>query len=301
MLDFLPGAVRGTIASLLLALNTILLCSFLFCVALFKALPLRLTQRFSHWLMNHTHEAWISNNKAWMQLVCRTRWHVQGLEGLDYQHSYLVTSNHQSWVDILVLQYVLNRRIRPLKFFLKQELIWVPVIGLAWWALGFPFMKRYSKAYLEKHPEKKGKDLETTRKTCAKFRSNPVGIFNFVEGTRFTEAKHAQQRSPFKYLLKPKAGGIAFVLDAMGEQLQSIVDVSIHYPAGRPGFWDLLSGKLKDVVVRFEEVSIPQQFIGRNYEQDAVYRQAFQDWINQRWQAKDALLEQLHREYPGKR
>jgi len=142
MLDFLPAAVRGVIASLLLALNTILLCSFLFIVALFKALPF--AKRFSEWLMNQTHEAWISNNKAWMNLVRRTRWHLKGLEGLDYQHSYLVTSNHQSWVDIMVLQYVLNRRIRPLKFFLKQELIWVPVIGLAWWALGYPFMKRYT-------------------------------------------------------------------------------------------------------------------------------------------------------------
>jgi 1-acyl-sn-glycerol-3-phosphate acyltransferase len=201
----------------------------------------------------------------------------------------------------MVLQYVLNRRIRPLKFFLKQELIWVPVIGLAWWALGFPFMKRYTKAYLEKHPEKKGKDLETTRKTCAKFRDNPVGIFNFAEGTRFTPGKHAQQKSPFRYLLKPKAGGIAFVLDAMGEQLKSLVNVTIHYPGGRPGYWDLLCGKVQDVVVQFEEVQIPAEFVGRNYEQDAEYRLAFQGWINQLWETKDALLEQLHTEFPSKR
>jgi 1-acyl-sn-glycerol-3-phosphate acyltransferase len=212
-----------------------------------------------------------------------------------------VTSNHQSWVDIMVLQYVLNRRIRPLKFFLKQELIWVPVIGLAWWALGFPFMKRYSKAYLEKHPEKKGKDLETTRKTCAKFRDNPVGIFNFAEGTRFTPGKHAQQKSPFRYLLKPKAGGIAFVLDAMGEQLQSLVNVTIHYPGGRPGYWDLLCGNVKDVVVHFEEVQIPAEFIGKNYEQDGEYRLAFQGWINRLWEEKDALLEELHKDFPARR
>ena len=118
MLAFLPAAVRGVIASLLLALNTILLCSFLFCVAIIKVLPFALTQRFSLWLMSHTHEAWISNNKAWMNLVCRTRWLLSGLQGLDYKHSYLITSNHQSWVDIMVLQYVLNRRIQPLKFFL---------------------------------------------------------------------------------------------------------------------------------------------------------------------------------------
>jgi 1-acyl-sn-glycerol-3-phosphate acyltransferase len=249
--------------------------------------------------MSHIHEAWISNNNAWMNLLGHTRWHLSGLETLDYQHSYLVTSNHQSWVDIMVLQYVLNRRIRPLKFFLKQELIWVPVIGLAWWALGFPFMKRYSKAYLAKHPEKKGKDLATTRRTCAKFRNNPVGIFNFVEGTRFTEAKHAQQSSPFRYLLKPKAGGIAFVLDAMGEQLESIVNVTIHYPGGRPGYWNLLCGNVREVVAHFEEVQIPPQFIGKSYDQDDAYRLEFQQWINALWEEKDALLTQMHAQYPG--
>ncbi len=151
MLDFLPAPLRGVIASLLLALNTIVCCTPLFVVAIFKLLlPFPAAQRFTDWLMGHIHETWISNNKAWMDLLGHTRWQLSGLEGLDYQHSYLITSNHQSWVDIMVLQYVLNRRIRPLKFFLKQQLIWVPVIGLAWWALGFPFMKRYSKAYLEK-------------------------------------------------------------------------------------------------------------------------------------------------------
>ena len=299
MLNFLPAPLRGVIASLLLALNTILCCTPLFIVAIFKlCLPFPAAQRVTDELMRRIHEAWVGNNNRWMDLLRKTRWHIKGLEGLDYEHSYLVTSNHQSWVDIMVLQYVLNKRIRPLKFFLKQELIWVPVIGLAWWALGFPFMKRYSKAYLAKHPEKKGKDLATTRKTCAKFKNQSVGIFNFVEGTRFTEAKHAQQNSPFRYLLKPKAGGLAFVLDAMGEQLQSIVNVTIHYPGGRPGYWDLLCGNVKDVVVVFEELQIPEEFLGKNYDQDPEYRLAFQSWINQLWEDKDRLLEQLHRDYP---
>ena len=137
MLDFLPAPIRGVIASLLLAINTIVCCTPLFVVAIFKlCLPFAAAQRCTDWLMRHIHEAWVSNNTLWMDLLRKTRWHIEGLEGLDYQHSYLITSNHQSWVDIMVLQYVLNKRIRPLKFFLKQELIWVPVIGLAWWALG---------------------------------------------------------------------------------------------------------------------------------------------------------------------
>jgi 1-acyl-sn-glycerol-3-phosphate acyltransferase len=295
MLSFLPSFLRGSFAALLLALNTLLCCFPLFAITLIRLLlPFPALRRAINPAVNFIHEWWISCNKAWMALVRCTRWDVEGLAGLDYQHSYLVTSNHQSWVDILVLQHLLNRRIRPLKFFLKQELIWVPLIGACWWALDFPFMKRYSKAYLARHPEKKGEDLQTTRRTCAKFRDTPVGVFNFLEGTRFTRAKHDQQASPFRYLLKPKAGGIAFVLDAMGEQLESIVDVTLHYPQGVPDFWMLLSGQLGEVVVRIRELRIPAAFIGRSYDQDEAYRVQFQRWVNALWEEKDGELRRLH-------
>ncbi|MNF42436.1 putative acyltransferase YihG [compost metagenome] len=298
MLHFLPAALRGLIGASLLALNTLFWCWPLFFLALLKLLlPIPALQRWLRDLMHAIAEAWISFNKLWMDLLSQTRWHIQGIERFDKQHSYLVTSNHQSWVDILVLQYQLNRRMPLLKFFLKQELIWVPVIGLCWWALEFPFMKRFSKEYLARHPEKRGEDLATTRKACERYKSNPVAVFNFLEGTRFTPAKHAAQGSPLRHLLKPKAGGIAFVLDAMGEQLHSLVNVTIHYPQGNPGFWQLLSGEIDEVVVSFNELPIPPQFIGRNYDQDEAYRLSFQQWVNQLWQDKDAELARLHQQY----
>lgn len=301
MLSFLPAPLRGVISALLLALNTLICCWPLFSVALLKLLlPFPAAQRVLRAVMHGIAEFWISVNKFWMNLVRDTRWDIEGMQGLDTRHSYLVTSNHQSWVDILVLQYLLNRRMPLLKFFLKQELIWVPVIGLCWWALEFPFMKRYSKEYLAKHPEKRGQDLATTRKACERYKSNPVSVFNFLEGTRLTPQKHAQQNSPFQYLLKPKAGGIAFVLDAMGEQLDAIVNVTIHYPGGNPGFWDLLSGNVGEVVVRFAKLDVPADFVGRNYDQDEEYRLQFQQWVNQLWQAKDAQLAELHRQFPGR-
>ncbi|MDD0841939.1 acyltransferase [Pseudomonas sp. Gutcm_11s] len=301
MLQFLPAPLRGVISALLLALNTLICCWPLFAVALLKLLlPIPPIQRGLRFVMHAIAEFWISFNKFWMNQVRDTRWDVEGIQGMDLRHSYLITSNHQSWVDILVLQYLLNRRVPFLKFFLKQELIWVPVIGLCWWALEFPFMKRYSKEYLAKHPEKRGQDLATTRRACARYKNNPVSVFNFLEGTRLTPQKHAQQNSPFKYLLKPKAGGIAFVLDAMGEQLDAIVNVTIHYPSGNPGFWDLLCGRLDQVVVRFDKLAIPTEFIGRNYDQDEEYRLRFQQWVNQLWEAKDAQLAALHQQYPGR-
>jgi len=296
MLSFLPALLRGIIASLIMAFNTLFLCWPLFILALFKlALPFPPIQRALRYGMHWIAETWIAVNSFWMRLVQHIEWDVQGLEGLDKQHSWLVTSNHQSWVDILALQYQFNHRLPFLKFFLKKELIWVPVIGLCWWALEFPFMKRYSKEYLAKYPEKQGQDLVTTRKACERYKTNPVSVFNFLEGTRFTPSKHAQQQSPYQHLLKPKAGGIAFVLDAMGEQLHGLVNVTLHYPQGRPTLWCLLSGRIKKIIMRVEIMPIPQQFIGHDYSSDETYRLAFQTWVNELWQAKDEQLGELVR------
>lgn len=298
MLSFLPASIRGAISLLLLILNTLFWFSLLFPCALIKLLPIPALQAFLTRVMIRIAETWMLGNSAWMRLAGRTQWDVQGHERLDHDGWYLVTSNHQSWVDILVLQHNLNRRMPMLKFFLKQELIWVPVIGICWWALDFPFMKRYSKAYLAKHPEKAGQDLLATQRACEKFKTTPVAVFNFLEGTRLTTEKHAEQQSPYRYLLRPKSGGVAFVLDAMGEQLRSLVDITIHYPDGSPTFWDLLSGRIRKVVMRVQTRPIPAEFLGKDYQHDAAFRAEFQAWINQLWAEKDALLEQLHRDYP---
>jgi 1-acyl-sn-glycerol-3-phosphate acyltransferase len=207
---------------------------------------------------------------------------------------YLVNSNHQSWVDIFVLQHLLNRKIPFLKFLIKQELIYVPVIGLAWWALEFPFMRRHSVGYLAKHPEMRGKDLETMRKACAKFSRIPTSIMNFPEGTRFTKAKHDKQGSPYQFLLKPKAGGLALSLSTMGKKFQSLLDVTIIYPDGVPGFWDFLCGRVKRIMVRMQQLPIPHQFIDSDYENDPDCRDAFQQWLSELWKEKDGQIRQLY-------
>jgi 1-acyl-sn-glycerol-3-phosphate acyltransferase len=205
----------------------------------------------------------------------------------------MVNSNHQSWVDILVLQHLLNRRIPLLKFFLKQQLIWVPVMGLAWWALEFPFMRRHTEDYLKKHPEMRGKDQETTRKACAKYALIPTSVMNFLEGTRFTRAKHAKQLSPYHHLLKPKAGGMALALNAMGDKFQAILDVTIVYPDGAPTFTDFLLGKVHRIVVRVRGLPIPKHLMAGDYAQDPAFREAFAQWVQQLWREKDAQISAL--------
>jgi 1-acyl-sn-glycerol-3-phosphate acyltransferase len=178
-------------------------------------------------------------------------------------------------------------------------LIWVPVIGIAWWALDFPFMKRYSAAEIAKNPSLKGKDLETTRKACEKFKYTPVTVFNFLEGTRFTPAKHQLQQSPYQHLLKPKAGGAAFVLGAMGEQLHTMLNLTIYYPCDDRSFWHFLSGRVKKVVVRIEKQTIAPRFLSRDYLSDEQFRGEFQQWVSELWADKDRLLKGLHKDFNG--
>ena len=204
----------------------------------------------------------------------------------------MVVANHQSWLDILVLQKIFHGKIPFLKFFLKKELIWVPFLGLTWWALDFPFMKRYTKSFLKKHPHLKGKDVEITQKACAKFKNMPVSVMNFLEGTRFTPEKSSRQQSPFAHLLKPKAGGIAFVLAAMGEQMHQMLNVTIAYPGGIRNIWQFLCGNVKEIRVRVESLPIDPELIG-DYFTDKKFRVTFQNHLNVMWAEKDALLATL--------
>ena len=294
MLGFLPPFVRGAIALVLLTVNTLFWCALLFVLALvklvlpFKAVRLRLDP-----MLNAVAMAWVSCNTAWMKLTQRTTWDVQGVDELPFRGWYLVNCNHQSWVDIFVLQRAMNGHIPMLKFFLKQQLIYVPVIGLAWWALDFPFMKRHSRAELRKNPKLRDEDRETTRRACAKFALVPTSVMNFAEGTRFTPEKHAAQASPYTHLLKPKAGALALALNAMGEQFHSLIDATIVYPDGIPSFWDFLCGTTPRVVLRVRQLPIPPAFCTGDYEGDTVFRGTVHRWLADIWEFKDAEIEKI--------
>lgn len=294
MLNFLPSKIIGVIAGILLAVNVMFWTSILFIFSIPKILIpwpplLRIINKILHWIG----ENWIAGNIGWMRLTQKTQWDVQGLEGLHYNGWYLVVCNHQSWVDILVMQYLLNRRIPLIKFFVKRELIRVPFMGFAWWALDYPFLYRHSSAYLKEHPEQKGKDFEATRKACEKFGIVPTSVMNFLEGTRFTPEKHDKQKSEYKYLLRPKSGGLALALNVLGEKFHSILDITIVYPDGIPGFGDFLCGKVKRITVRMKTIEIPKQLLHGDYEGDPAFRESMHQWVQKLWQDKDNQIQIL--------
>ena len=286
------SVVKGVVASLQLVVVTVPLF-FLVLIpgALIKlALPFTPVRKVMDSLLNGVAELWIGNNNAWIRMANRKPWHLPDVSHLKYEGWYLVSSNHQSWVDILVLQYQLNRRIPLLKFFLKYELIYVPIMGLAWWALDFPFMRRKGGASV-------AQDLAVARKACEKFRVIPTSVISFMEGTRFTKAKHAAQKSPYQHLLKPKTGGIAMALQTLGDKFDCFLDVTIVYPKGVPEFHHLLTGKVDDVVVTVREVPIPRSLQMPDDPGSPAYRAELQAWMGELWARKDAEIKALTEKY----
>ncbi|MBN1365715.1 MAG: acyltransferase [Syntrophaceae bacterium] len=294
MLNFLPSKLLGAIAGFFLFINVLFWFIIFFVFSIPKILlPWPSLLKIINKILNWIGENWIACNSGWMWLTQKTDWDVQGVEDLNYKGWYLVVSNHQSWVDILVMQHLLNRKIPLLKFFIKRELVKVPLMGFVWWALDYPFLYRYSSEYLKQHPEQEGKDFEIMRRSCEKFSYIPTSVMNFLEGTRFTREKHDKQKSEYKFLLRPKSGGLALALNVLGEKFNNILDVTIVYPGGIPGFGDFLCGRIKRIVVRMRTIEIPKKLLHGDYEKDPAFRDSMHKWVQKLWQEKDRQIQFL--------
>lgn len=299
-MTFLPAPVLGSISMLLFILNLSLWIVPFYILAIIKLLiPIPYVRHLCFRGLEKIGESWTWCNRQMVRIL-DIEFDIRGVDELKYEDWYLIGSNHQSWNDVFMLQVALNRRIPFPRFFLKKELIWVPLLGLAWWALEMPFMKRHSREQIKANPQLRQDDLDTTRKACEKLRDHPSAVINFLEGTRFTPAKHAAQNSPYAHLLKPKAGGLAFVLASLGSQMRNYLDVTIAYPA-RLSFWDFMCGRMKKVVVQVQHEILPDWIFNGDYLNDGAFRDRFQHWVNAKWQAKDEELGRLIAQLRGAR
>ena len=287
--------IKGVLGFLAVVINTLFWCLFLLTIAIFKLLiPMESWKRLCTKLIINIGECWIYCNGLWIQALHRPRWNVEGFEELDSSNWYLAVANHQSWADIFVLQGITNRKIPMLKFFMKHVLIWVPVIGLAWWALDMPFLKRYTKEEIQKNPELRGKDVKAMEKSFERYSRYPVSIFSFAEGTRFTKEKKDNQLSQFEYLLNPKIGGVGLTLTTM-PYIKLLLDFTIHYEDERRSFWDFLCGRMSKADVRVRQINIPDNLLGKNYEDDPIFRENLKEWVYDIWSDKEKYLEEVRK------
>ena len=248
----------------------------------------------------HITNSWLGVNN-WLidNVLPHLKWDITVDEDLDLsmQGRYLMTCNHQSWVDTTVNQYFGLTRMPLTRFFTKWELIFIPFVGQAFKILGFPMMKRHTKEEIAKNPELKTRDMEEARKACEQLLSQPFTLLNYLEGTRFTPEKHQKQNSPYQNLLKPKAGGLALALNILGDQIDALVDMTIVYPDGAPGYGEFWLGEVGRIAVNLRKIDIPDWVLGGNYEDDEEYRARFQAWVDQLWTEKDQLISQMKAKY----
>jgi len=256
-------------------------------------IPIRASRKFFARTLVWVGGRWMNTTRHVLRWIPRVQFDIKGLDSLTGTHSYLLLANHQSWADTMALAATVGPHVPLLRFFAKRQLIWLPFFGLAFWALDYPFMRRHSREFIARHPEQRGRDLETTRRLCKKFRTTPVTIVNFAEGTRFTREKHEDQSSPYRHLLRPRAGGVAFALEAMEGRMDRILDVAIVYPPGAISFLGLFSGRMKKVVVDVRERKVPKVLLEGDYLGDLAHREMYQAWIRDLWKEKDDRIDRI--------
>lgn len=287
---------KGTLASLFLAINTLIWCVPIYLLALPRALirvsPVKIAIGAA---MTRVIDAWVAGNRLMLRVLGITQIHVAAKFDTPLRRDkwYVVISNHQGWSDILILQDTFLSRIPPLKFFVKQQLIWIPLLGVAMWLLGFPYVRRYSREALAQDPGLRRHDQEATQRACEFFKQRPTSVLNFMEGTRFTPQKHAYQQSKYRNLLTPKTGGFGYVVGALGERVDQVLDVTIAYPHGAPTFWQFISGQCREVRVEITSHHVPRELLEVHDEMPAYVRQQLHVWVDQLWSSKDARIDQL--------
>ena len=290
--------IKGIIALTLVVLWLIILFSMFFPISLLKILiPVRPIQHLVTNILLGYVWLWIGFVNLMGKWVSGIEFDVQGLDDIDKKGRYFIIANHSAWTDIIILFHLYHGRMPFPRWFMKRELIWIPMIGYVCWAVDMPFMYRVTADRIKKNPKLKGKDMEITRRKCEKFRDRPIVVTNYLEGTRFSREKHSRQKSPYKHLLMPKYGGAAFALNAIGEQLDGIIDMTVVFSPGvDPSGMNYILGRVRKVVVRARILPVPMHILSRNLQEDQQAREEFRAWVNEIWDHKDRQIDQIRRE-----
>jgi len=286
----LKNILVGILSALILVNNTLVLAVLMIPLGVIKFLiPLKTLRASFTKIIIKIGELWISINSSWVIYLHKPHIEITGKENLNGDSWFLSTSNHQSAADIFIVQYITNKKIPMLKFFIKYELIYVPVIGICWWALDMPFLKRYTQKQIKKNPKLKGRDYKKMKKSLEHYSLHPVSIFSYAEGTRFTKKKHSLQKSEYANLLKPKEGGLAIALSNVNK-IKELIDITIIYDSDNMGFWNYLCGNIKNIKVFISKIEIPSKYLTENLITSEELRSDFKLWLNNVWKEKDILI-----------
>ena len=227
-----------------------------------------------------------------LSLLHQLEWEFEIPENLSINDWYIAMSNHQSWADIFILLIAGHKKIPLLKFFMKKELQWIPIIYLVHKTIDMPFLHRHSPEQIKANPELKKLDFENAKTAAKRFSRNPSTAFSFAEGTRFSQFKHLEQLSPYPNLLKPKVGALSIALSGMPE-VKTLIDFTIVYSSNKRTAWQFLCGDLNKAKIIAKTYKIPKNLQSYTYENKSEYRKQFQLFIDEIWQKKQSMISEL--------
>ena len=243
-------------------------------------------------LSNTMGSATVASITAALRILHKLEWDFQIPEDVNTDTWYIAMSNHQSWADIFILLAAGHKKIPLLKFFMKKELQWIPIIYLVHKTIDMPFLNRHSQKQIEANPELKKLDYQNAETAAKRFSRNPSTAFSFAEGTRFTHEKHLAQASPYKNFLTPKIGALAIALKGM-PQVNELIDFTVIYSTNKRSTWDFLCGEMSQAKVYAKAHQIPETLKGKNFDQEEEYRREFKNFIEKIWKEKQELYTEL--------
>ena len=278
------GVLKGSISILTIAIWTFCVCVPLYGMGFLRMLTPRGMRHRWALPMDFIIDLWVS----WISTLIKTLRLVQIDLAVpdslnDRNRWYVVVCNHQSWADILILQSIFRHRLPVLKFFTKHELIWVPLLGIAMWLLGFPYVRRSNSQESRADLKRREQNATTMQESGGRFLERPIAALNFLEGTRFTLEKKKRLASVHTHLLNPKTGGITFVLELLERLPLKVVDVTIVYENGAPSFSSFLCGRCPQVNVDVRQVDTPLD----------TSPEAVRDWVGDLWRDKDRRIVEI--------
>jgi len=231
-------------------------------------IPLPAVTRCCNFIADLIYRIAVKIDTFWIQQVLGIKLVIKGKANT--QQTPVVICNHQSWFDIPLVQHVITGNGPIIKFLVKREIVWIPIIGWICLVLNFPRLRRGN------NNGKGESDFSIIQKASEGHGNESGALLIFPEGTRFTQTKKANQKAPYHHLLKPRTGGLKMIKQHADADT-SLVDITIDYHQKDIHIWHCLRAEPSKITITLEHYSLA--------EIDDI-----ETWLNNRWLEKDKRL-----------
>ena len=216
--------------------------------------------------------------------LCGIQVHLSGDNAVP-QENALVIANHQAMADIILILCLAQSagRLRDCKWFVKEQLKYMPGIGWGMLFIDCIFLKR-----------RWAEDANSIQATFSKYRERKIDfwLISFLEGTRSNPSKREKSKAyakakklpEFTHVMLPRTKGFLATSEGLYGLYGSVLDLTLAYESTPPSLLSFFCGNTQEIWVhckRFDAKSLPK---GTG---------ATHTWVLERFKEKDQRLAQF--------